>query len=213
MFLKRPLRLLRTPIVILFILALTLGLPRAATGVFASSRVKTAGTVDPSHVAIVFGAGLRRDGMPSSVLRDRVATASDLYLSGKVGMLLMSGQSPEPAAMRDFAIGLGVPDTDILLDNGGLRTYDSCYRAAQTFGIQEAILVTQGFHLPRALYVCNALGVPAQGVAADNYRYRRGAQVIWNIRETLATLVALWDVHIAKPGPAITATQAILFQE
>ncbi|MCH7480638.1 MAG: YdcF family protein [Chloroflexi bacterium] len=205
--------LLRAPVVIIFLLALTLGLPRVVTAVFASSRVKTAAVVDPSPVAIVFGAGLRRDGMPSSVLRDRVATASDLYLSGKVGMLLMSGQSPEPAAMRDFALGLGVPDIDILLDNGGLRTYDSCYRAVQTFGIDEAILVTQGFHLPRALYVCNALGISAQGVAADNYRYRGSAQVIWNIRETLATLVALWDVHFAKPVPAIIAMKAIIYQE
>ncbi|MCH7663297.1 MAG: YdcF family protein, partial [Chloroflexi bacterium] len=180
MFLKRHLRLLRAPIVVLFVLALVLGLPRAVTGVFASSRVKLAGEVAPSSVAIVFGAGLRRDGLPTSVLRDRVATAADLYLSGKVGELLMSGQSPEPDVMREFALGLGVPAAAILLDNGGLRTYDSCYRAAQIFGIEEAILVTQGFHLPRALYVCDALGIPAQGVAADNYRYRISAQVIWN---------------------------------
>ena len=213
MIFGKILRLLRTPIVILFLIALGLGLPRLVTGVFASSRVKAVEEVTPSPVAIVFGAGLRRDGIPTSVLRDRVATAADLYLSGKVGVLLMSGQSPEPAAMRDFALGLGVPDDAILLDNGGLRTYDSCYRAVKAFGIENAILVTQRFHLPRALYVCNALGLTVQGVAAHNYRYRRSAQVFWNIRETLATLVAIWDVHIAKPAPAIYGTQATLFQE
>jgi vancomycin permeability regulator SanA len=199
MFWSKLSRLSRGFIFIFILFGLLLGLPRVVTGVFASSRMKAVENVTPSQVAIVFGAGLRRDGMPTSVLRDRVTTAAELYHAGKVNILLMSGYKLEPAAMRDFATNLGVPESAILLDNEGLRTYDSCYRAVEEFGIDEAILVTQRFHLPRALYVCSALGLPSDGVAANNYHYRRSAQAFWNIRETFATIVALWEVHISNP--------------
>ena len=109
--------------------------------------------------AIVFGAGLWRDGSPSPVLQDRVATAADLYFSGKVKKILMSGDNRfiyynEPGAMKKFALSLGVPEEDIVLDYAGRRTYDTCYRARAIFGLKEAILVTQSFHLPRALILC-----------------------------------------------------------
>ncbi|MDH5507277.1 MAG: YdcF family protein [Anaerolineae bacterium] len=176
-------------------------LPRLVTAVHAHSRVTSAAQSTATPTAIVFGAGLRRDGSPTPVLRERVITAANLYLDGKVQSLLMSGQSPEPAAMQALAISLGVPSQHIQLDNGGLRTYDTCYRARAIFGLDEAILVTQNFHLPRAIYTCNALQINARGVPADLYRYRRHTLLFWNIRETLATLVALWDVHITNPIP------------
>ena len=160
------------------------------------------------RVAIIFGAGLWRDGTPGLVLRDRVETAADLYFAGKVEKLLMSGDNRfvyynEPEAMRQYALSLGVPDEAIVLDYAGRRTYDTCYRASAIFGVSEAILVTQRFHLARALYTCNQLGVPAVGVAADHYRYRRSSMVYWQMRETGATLAALWDVHIARPLPVL----------
>lgn len=111
----------------------------------------------------------------------------------------MSGQYPEPDAMREFALGLGVPSGAILIDNSGLRTYDSCYRAKEIFTIDEAILVTQEFHLPRALYLCDSQDILVTGVAAENYHYRRSSVTFWSVRETLATVVAFWDVFVDNP--------------
>ena len=183
-------------------------LPRLVTRWHAESRLFNPDNAPQDQVAIVFGAGLWRDGSPSPVLRDRVATAVDLYLSGKVEKLLMSGDNSsihhnEPGAMRDYALGLGVPDQDIVLDFAGRRTYDTCYRAGEIFNIQSAILVTQAFHLPRAIYTCNSLGVEAVGVPADLRQYRQSSQAFWNFRETLATAVALWQVHFSLPEPIL----------
>ena len=120
------------------------------------------------HTALVFGAGLNAAGGPSPILYDRVATAVDLYRSGKVAKLLMTGDNGsveynEVAAMLRTAVDLGVPERDIVLDYAGFRTYDSCYRAHAVFGLQDATLVTNAFHLPRALYTCAALGVQGAG--------------------------------------------------
>lgn len=109
----------------------------------------------------------------------------------------------EPGAMRQYAIELGVPDEAIVLDYAGRRTYDTCYRAREIFGIHEALLVTQKFHLPRALYVCNRLGVSAVGVAADRRIYNRRSLTFWHLREIPATLVALWEVHVSRPTPIL----------
>ena len=100
-------------------------------------------------------------------------TAAQLYFSGKVEKLLMSGDNRfvdynEPEAMRQYARSLGVPEEAIVLDYAGRRTYDTCYRARDIFGVQSAILVTQNFHLPRALFTCNALGIRATGVESGS---------------------------------------------
>jgi vancomycin permeability regulator SanA len=129
-----------------------------------------------NHVALVFGAGVRPDGGPSAMLADRVATAADLYKAGKVDKLLMTGDNGqvdynEVAAMRRAAVNLGVPDRDIVLDHAGFNTWDSCYRAREVFSLKEATLVTQRFHLPRALHTCNYLKVKAIGVIADRQPY------------------------------------------
>jgi SanA protein len=89
-----------------------------------------------------------------------------------------------------------------VLDYAGRRTYDTCYRALYIFGLRQATLVTQGFHLPRALYLCNKLGIDGVGVQADATLSPVFAAV-WNLREIPATLGALWDVHIARPLPIL----------
>lgn len=160
------------------------------------------------RVAIVFGAEVKRDGTPSAVLRDRVETAVELYENGKVEKLLMSGDNRfvdynEPEAMRQYALSLGVPNEAIVLDYAGRRTYDTCYRAKEIFGVDSAILVTQGFHLPRALFLCNSFGVEAVGVKADNYYYLKRLRLIWNAREILATAQAVWDVYVEHPMPVL----------
>jgi len=193
--------ILITPLVIIIV-------PRLITNLYARSRLYRIETSPQQRVAIVFGAGLWRDGSPTPVLRDRVETAVDLYFSGKVEKLLMSGDNSvieynEPAAMHAYALQLGVPGDDIVLDYAGRRTYDTCYRARDIFAIRDAILVTQGFHLPRALYTCNQLGIPAVGVTADRRDYRRGSLAYWNMREFGATMVALWELHVSRPLPVL----------
>ncbi len=197
-------------------LALTLGLlglfglllPRFILLLYAKPRTFTVATVPLRRVAIVFGAGLWRDGSPTPVLEDRVRTAANLYFAGKVEKLLMTGDNRfveynEPESMRQFAVRLGVPDEDIVLDYAGRRTYDSCYRARDIFRVNSVILVTQDFHLPRALYLCNMLGVDAVGVPADMQYYRKLSRAFWNLRETLATVGAITDVMYAKPLPVL----------
>jgi SanA protein len=183
-------------------------LPRLITALYASTRIDSIEDAPSKPVAIVFGAGLTRDGRPTRVLRDRVETAVDLYFAGKVEKLLMSGDNSfvdynEPKAMKDYALDLGVPEDDIVLDYAGRRTYDTCYRAREIFQVEEAVLVTQGFHLPRALYTCNQLGVDASGVVAQNHYFLKRSRAYWNIRELLATPVAFWEIYIARPLPVL----------
>lgn len=200
----------------LFRLTLTLGLlglvglllPRFILLLYAKPRTFSPTTVPPRRAAIVFGAGLWRDGSPTPVLQDRVRTAANLYFNGKVEKLLMSGDNRfveynEPEAMRQFALSLGVPNEDIVLDYAGRRTYDTCYRARDIFRVDSVILVTQDFHLPRALYLCNMLGVEALGVPADIQYYRKISRAVWHLRETLATFGAITDVMYARPVPVL----------
>jgi SanA protein len=182
---------------------------RVITLIYANSRVFSTQDVNVStRVAIVFGAGLWRNGRPTPVLRDRVAKAAELYFSGKVDKLLMSGDNwhidyNEPAAMRTYAMDLGVPESAIVLDYAGRRTYDTCFRARSIFGLKNAILVSQGFHLPRAIFTCNTLGVKSVGVPADMQPYRKISLFYWNLREIPATLVAMWEIFVAKPQPIL----------
>jgi len=187
---------------------LIFGIPRLVTWLYAAPRTYALEDVPPAPAAVVFGAGLFRDGSPTPVLRDRVATAAELYFSGKVQKILMSGDNRfvdynEPAAMYDYAVSLGVPAEDIVLDYAGRRTYDTCYRAGAIFGLDDVILVTQKFHLPRAIFLCNQMGAHATGVQAARRYYLRRSRVIWNIRETPATLVALVEVWVTKPLPVL----------
>jgi len=183
-------------------------LPRIITTIFSLNRIYQKENAPSSRLAIVFGAGLRRDGSPTAILRDRVETAADLYFSGKVEKILMSGDNRfeyynEPESMRQYALSLGVPDAAIALDYAGRRTYDTCYRAKAIFGASEALLVTQKFHLPRALFLCNALGLNSYGIEANNIRYRKISLLIWNFREQIATLGAFIDVYLSNPVPVL----------
>ena len=187
--------------------AAVLFLARAVTGLVAWNKTYGESDVPARRVAIVFGAGLTRSGEATPVLRDRVDTGARLYFSGKAEKLLMSGDNRfveynEPEAMRQYALSLGVPDKDIVLDYAGRRTYDSCYRAKEIFGVKEAILVTQKFHLPRALFLCNALGLDGVGVEANNLVYLKRSLLFWNLRELPATVTAFADVLI-RPLPVL----------
>jgi SanA protein len=164
-------------------------------------RIYPPGEAPPHPIAIVFGAGLRRDGRPTTVLADRIATAAQLYHSGKVEKILLSGSArpdgyDEAASMRSFALELGVAERDILTDSSGDRTFLTCLRAHEVFGIDSAVLVTQRYHLPRALVLCDAMGIEADGAISDLRAYR--AERFWTLRESFATLRALWDAGITQ---------------
>jgi SanA protein len=162
----------------------------------------------------VFGAGLTRSGKPTHVLEDRVQTAAKLYRAGKVEKLLMSGDNRfsyynEPEAMRQYALTLGIPSEAMVLDYAGRRTYDTCYRAKAIFGLDSALLVTQHFHLPRALFLSSAVGINAIGVEVPTERYWPTVQLIWNVREQFATLGALLDVFVTHPRPMLGEPEPI----
>jgi SanA protein len=158
-------------------------------------------------VALVLGAGLWRDGSLTPVLADRVATGADLYFSGAVQKLLFSGDNRfvdynEPQAMFEYAMRLGVPEEAVVLDYAGRRTYDSCYRAQAIFGVDQVVVVTQRFHVARALYLCDALGIDAVAIVADRREYTP-RRFTWETREYLALALAWWDVNVRRPLPVL----------
>jgi SanA protein len=157
-------------------------------------------------VAIVFGAGYLPSGRLSAALADRMEAAMALYRAGAVNKLLLTGDNRfadynEPAAMAAYAEARGVPREDLVLDYAGRRTYDSCYRAGVIFGVERAVLVTQGFHLPRALYTCDHLGLEVIGLAADRQAYGRAAW--YSLRELFALARAWLDLELLKPQPVL----------
>ena len=168
--------------------------------------IYTTDTAPTDRVAIVFGAAVYGNERLSTVLRDRMDTTITLYKDGKVEKILVSGDNStleynEPDAMMAYGIERGVSPNDIQPDYGGRRTYDTCYRAREVFQLDSAILVTQEFHLPRALFTCQRLGIEAVGVMADLRPYR--AADWYEIRETGATAVALWDTIRQLPSPVL----------
>ena len=183
------------------------------------SRVEEIPATETGRVGIVFGAGLWNGAStPSPVLYDRIATAAELYRAGHVRKLLLTGDNRfqnynEPEVMRRVAQEMGVPDTDLISDFAGRSTYDSCYRAREIFRVQDAILVTQEFHLNRALYLCNSLGVNSIGVMADRRGYGRRSRAWWQLRETMATSRAWFDLNILRPTPILGEPLPIVISE
>lgn len=167
----------------------------------------------PAQAALVLGAGVWDDGTPSAVLMDRLTVAYDLYRAGKVRKILCTGDHGETGydevnAMRRYLEKRGVPTEDVFMDHAGFDTYDSMYRARDVFGVRSAIVVTQAFHLPRALYLARSMGLEAQGVSASLRPYL--GDDWYAFREVPARAKAFGEVLIArKPvflGPEIPIT-------
>jgi SanA protein len=159
-------------------------------------------------VAIVFGAGYWPSGQISLILRERLDAAIELYRSGQVEKLLFSGTNHiieynEPAKMLEYALGQGVPREDIVLDYAGRRTYDTCYRARDIFQLTSATLVTQGYHLPRAMETCDALGIEVVGYSANLYEHKGYYLIRYRLREIPALWRAWWDIYVAHPRPIL----------
>ena len=159
--------------------------------------------VPQRQVALVLGAGVLPDGTPSPYLQWRVDTAVKLYKAHRVHVLLMSADNSskhynEPVAMQKLAHSEGVPQKAIVLDYAGFSTYDSCYRAGAIFKVKSAIIVSQGYHLPRAVMTCNDLGVSSIGVRA--LHNERDFALTYILREWLSTDKAVIQL-ITKPHP------------
>ena len=160
-------------------------------------------SVSDADCILVLGAGIRADGSPSPMLQDRLNTGIELYQNGAAPKLLMSGDHGrkkynEVQTMKDIALDQGVPSEDVFMDHAGFSTYDSLYRARDVFQARKVIIVTQKYHLYRALYIARSLGLDAWGVSADTRRYRGQSQR--DFREILARDKDFF-VSVFKPLP------------
>jgi len=142
------------------------------------------------HYALVLGAGLKKNGRPSDILMDRVLSAIELFQAGKVDYLIMSGAAregkDETAAMAAAALDRGIPREAILLDRHGISTFESCLNYLQEYAPEKLVIVTQAFHLPRAIQLQRLLGIEACGYAAHIYRFSFYKVAYWYLREVLA---------------------------
>ena len=138
---------------------------------------------------IVLGAGVRKDGSPSSMLKDRLDKGIELYKEGIAPKIIMSGDHgqrryDEVNTMKKYAIEEGVPSEDIFMDHAGFSTYESIYRERDVFEVKKAIIVTQKYHMYRSLYIADKLGLDADGVITEDIKY--SGQFARDIREVLA---------------------------
>jgi vancomycin permeability regulator SanA len=169
------------------------------------------------QVAIVFGAFVHADGTPSNALADRIDGAVALFRAGRVDHLLVTGDNSrtgydEVTVMRDRAIAAGVPASAITRDYAGLDTYDSCIRASRVFGVRDAVLVTQDYHLARALFLCRNAGIDAVGLRIPDWQHRSersptvyptGMAVNYTLREWLARVKAVIESEVTHPEPKV----------
>ena len=174
--------------------------------------------VPAAPVALVLGAKVFPDGTPSPFLAARLDVAHRLYSAGKVQVIVVSGDNMakeynEPEAMRTYLINAGMPAEAVVADYAGFDTYDSCARALRIFGVEQLIVVTQSYHLPRAVATCRALGVDATGVGDESARqharsWRKGA-----IRDQLACVKTVIDLLTGRDpvlGPRETSVEEAL---
>jgi vancomycin permeability regulator SanA len=191
----------------LLLVSLPLGLGYYVDWSTSDLRFRDPQQVPLKPVAIVFGAEVYRNGQLSPMLAARVQQAVEVYRLGRVRKILMTGDNSrtdydEVTAMKRYATELGVPAEVVYLDYAGFSTYESCYRAREIFGVRDAVVITQGFHLPRAVYTCAHLGIKVVGLETnDRGNYLKRVIARHMAREILATVKALWDVHLRKPLP------------
>lgn len=154
-----------------------------------------------AYTAIVLGASVKSNGNLSVILRDRVESALFLYNEGKVKRFLLSGDNGsknynEPKAMKKYLIERGVPEDHIYLDYAGFDTYDTMYRSSAVFEVESAIVVTQEFHLARALYIANNLNLNYYGYTGDKRAYAH--EEYQARREFLANVKAYLELTLGK---------------
>ncbi|MGC5310613.1 SanA/YdcF family protein [Micromonospora zamorensis] len=172
----------------------------------ADGHIYSEATVPDAPVALVLGTKVDTDGSPSPFLAARLEIARRLFDAGKVRAILVSGDNMnadynEPAAMLDWLVDRGVPARKVVLDHAGFDTYDSCARAERIFGVRRATVVTQSFHLPRAVALCRGLGIDASGVGDETARRYAQTWRVSSSRENGACLKAALDL-LSRRDPA-----------
>lgn len=207
---RRRIRLVRVVCAAAAVVLVTVLAPNVWILVESSGRVSTYGEdgdTAAAPVAIVLGAAVYGPGDPSPWLKYRLETAAGLYSSGRVDAILVSGDNSrvdydEPTAMRDYLVGLGIPSEAIALDYAGFDTYDTCVRARRIFGVDQALLVSQDFHVSRAVAVCRSAGLDARGVGDTQAAADRGTWRMSWLRERPAAIKAAWDV-VTRRDPVL----------
>ncbi|PSK92328.1 vancomycin permeability regulator SanA [Murinocardiopsis flavida] len=187
-----------------------LAVPTAWTYAASARHRYTPGAVPARRVALVLGAAAWASG-PSPMLARRLDLGARLLAEGRVGAILVSGDNRavsghETDTMAEYLVGNGVPKEHIAADPAGLRTWDSCVRARDVYGVRSVVVVTQAFHLPRAVAVARAAGLDAVGVGDPSLRRRSRATMYGYAREVVANAKALGDVVLrsapAQDGPS-----------
>lgn len=172
----------------------------------ARGHVYAAADAPSAPVALVLGAGLTVSGEPSPFLAGRLQVAKELYDTGRVRVILVSGDNryttyDEPSAMRTWLLKRGVPEAAIVRDFAGRDTYDSCTRALRIFGVNRALVVSQAYHVPRAVAICRNVGLDVDGVG-DTSVTGYAAWQTGQVREIPAASKAVWDV-ISRRDPVL----------
>jgi len=183
---------------ILAVLVMILLVPIIMRNAMSSYTYISLDDVPQTEIAIIPGASVIGK-RPSPILADRADMAIRLYLKGKVSKILVTGDNAqlnydEVTPVRKYLIDAGIPARDIFLDHAGFDTYSSMYRTIKIFGASSATIVTQDFHLPRALYIARHLGLDTYGVVANG----QGGFINGYLREIPASVKALWDLTLYR---------------
>ena len=200
-------RVLAIAIVLAF---LVLGLPNLIVGLGGRGVETKPEQVPHAQAALVLGAQVMPNGAPSSMLSDRITAAAELYKAGRVDKLLLSGDHgrkryDEVGTMRDILLKQGIPAEDIFTDHAGFDTWDSAQRAKRVFDVSSAVVVTQRFHMARALYDARRAGLEVTGYAADRRQYGKIMGKL-RLREAAARVKTMGDV-ITGADPHFLGTE------
>ncbi len=196
---RRRRRWLRRALVTLGVGALAAYSPWLWVSAQSAGRVHEPAEAPSAPVTLVLGAGLNPDGTPSPFLAGRLDVAKALLDAGRTKVLLVSGDNrylnyDEPTSMRDYLVAKGVPAELVIRDFAGRDTYDSCARARRIFGVERALVVSQAYHLPRAVATCRAVGIDAEGVGDRSAAVFAAEWSSGEVRERGAAVKTVWDV-------------------
>ncbi len=180
----------------------------------AEARIISAGEaakIEDADCILILGCFVKESGVPSDLLRARLSLGIDLYRSGAAPKLLMSGDHGrvgynEVGTMKKEAVDAGIPSSDVFMDHAGFSTYDSMYRARDVFCVKKMIIVTQRYHLYRALYIAEKLGIEAYGVAADGddwggRTYRESREILARAKDSVKTVFRPKPVFLGEQIP------------
>ncbi|QZY55794.1 SanA/YdcF family protein [Crassaminicella profunda] len=200
-YIKKTLKLV---LIGMLIGGLSFGLINYHVTSFSDNYITSIENVPNSDAALVLGALVYKSGNVSPILSDRLDTGMEIYKNNKAQKLLLTGDHgrkdyDEVNAMKKYAMNKGAAEADIFMDHAGFSTYESLYRAKDVFGAKKIIIVTQKYHLPRAVYIARKLGIEAYGVPSDKHFYPKIKQ--YKVRESIARCKDYLLVNILKTKP------------